>query len=282
MSKNLSARERRESAKEYLSTLAAQTFPNSDREYLSGPRPDIRVPMRRIHLTPSLVGGTKQAPIYEENAPVLVYDTSGPYGDPDQSVDVTLGLKPLRQTWILERNDTEEVAEPTSAFTRAQAEQLQLVPQMKVKVPIRKAKSGQCVSQLHYARKGIITPEMEFIAIRENQRRLQAGVKGITAEFVRQEVAAGRAIIPANINHPESEPMVIGRHFLVKINANIGNSSISSSIEEEVEKLIWSTRWGADTVMDLSTGRHIHATREWILRNSPVPIGTVPMYQFVN
>ena len=279
MSKNLSARERRESAKEYLSTLAAQTFPNSDREYLSGPRPDIRVPMRRIHLTPSLVGGTKQAPIYEENAPVLVYDTSGPYGDPDQSVDVTLGLKPLRQTWILERKDTEEVAEPTSAFTRAQAEQLQLVPQMKVKVPIRKAKAGQCVSQLHYARKGIITPEMEFIAIRENQRRLQAGEKGITAEFVRQEVAAGRAIIPANINHPESEPMVIGRHFLVKINANIGNSSISSSIEEEVEKLIWSTRWGADTVMDLSTGRHIHATREWILRNSPVPIGTVPMYQ---
>ena len=279
MSKNLSARERRESAKAYLSTLAAQTFPNSDREYLSGPRPDIRVPMRRIHLTPSLVGGTKQAPIYEENAPVLVYDTSGPYGDPDQSVDVTLGLKPLRQTWILERNDTEEVAEPTSAFTRAQAEQLQLVPQMKVKAPIRKAKEGKCVSQLHYARKGIITPEMEFIAIRENQRRLQAGEKGITAEFVRQEVAAGRAIIPANINHPESEPMVIGRHFLVKINANIGNSSISSSIEEEVEKLIWSTRWGADTVMDLSTGRHIHATREWILRNSPVPIGTVPMYQ---
>ncbi len=279
MSKNLSARERRESAKEYLSTLAAQTFPNSDREYLEGPRPDIRVPMRRIHLTPSLIGGTKQAPIYEENAPVLVYDTSGPYGDPDQAVDVTVGLKPLRQNWILERNDTEEVAEPTSEFTRAQAEQLQLVPQMKVKAPIRKAKDGQCVSQLHYARKGIITPEMEFIAVRENQRRLNAGEKGITAEFVRKEVAEGRAIIPANINHPESEPMVIGRNFLVKINANIGNSSISSSIEEEVEKLIWSTRWGADTVMDLSTGRHIHATREWILRNSPVPIGTVPMYQ---
>ncbi|MBB6055916.1 phosphomethylpyrimidine synthase ThiC [Tolumonas osonensis] len=279
MSKNLSARERRESAKEYLSTLAAQTFPNSDREYLEGPRPDIRVPMRRIHLTPSLIGGTKQAPIYEENAPVLVYDTSGPYGDPDQAVDVTVGLKPLRQNWILERNDTEEVAEPTSEFTRAQAEQLQLVPQMKVKAPIRKAKDGQCVSQLHYARKGIITPEMEFIAVRENQRRLNAGEKGITAEFVCKEVAEGRAIIPANINHPESEPMVIGRNFLVKINSNIGNSSISSSIEEEVEKLIWSTRWGADTVMDLSTGRHIHATREWILRNSPVPIGTVPMYQ---
>ena len=279
MSKNLSARERRESAKEYLSTLAAQTFPNSDREYLEGSRPDIRVPMRRIHLTPSLVGGTKQAPVYEENAPVLVYDTSGPYGDPDQTVDVTLGLKPLRQNWILERNDTEEVAEPNSEFTRAQAEQLQLVPQMKVKAPIRKAKAGQCVSQLHYARKGIITPEMEFIAIRENQRRLNAGEKGITAEFVRQEVAEGRAVIPSNINHPESEPMIIGRNFLVKINSNIGNSSISSSIEEEVEKLIWSTRWGADTVMDLSTGRHIHATREWILRNSPVPIGTVPMYQ---
>ncbi|WP_024873029.1 phosphomethylpyrimidine synthase ThiC [Tolumonas lignilytica] len=279
MSKNLTARERRDSAKEYLSTLAAQTFPNSDREYLEGPRPDIRVPMRRIHLSPSLVGGTKQAPIYEENAPVLVYDTSGAYGDPEQLVDVTVGLKPIRQNWILERNDTEEVLEPTSAFTRAQAEQLQLVPQMKVKAQIRKAKAGQCVSQLHYARKGIITPEMEYIAVRENQRRLQEGEKGITAEFVRQEVAEGRAIIPSNINHPESEPMIIGRNFLVKINSNIGNSSISSSIEEEVEKLIWSTRWGADTVMDLSTGRHIHATREWILRNSPVPIGTVPMYQ---
>lgn len=279
MSKNLTARERRDSAKEYLSTLAAQTFPNSDREYLEGPRPDIRVPMRRIHLSPSLVGGTKQAPIYEENAPVLVYDTSGAYGDPEQLVDVTVGLKPIRQNWILERNDTEEVLEPTSAFTRAQAEQLQLVPQMKVKAQIRKAKAGQCVSQLYYARKGIITPEMEYIAVRENQRRLQEGEKGITAEFVRQEVAEGRAIIPSNINHPESEPMIIGRNFLVKINSNIGNSSISSSIEEEVEKLIWSTRWGADTVMDLSTGRHIHATREWILRNSPVPIGTVPMYQ---
>ena len=279
MSKNLTARERRDSAKEYLSTLATQTFPNSDREYLEGSRPDIRVPMRRIHLTPSLVGGTKEAPVYEENAPVLVYDTSGPYGDPDQQVDVTQGLFPLRQNWILERNDTEDVLEPNSAFTRAQAEQLPLVPKMAVQAPIRKAKAGHCVSQLHYARKGLITPEMEYIAVRENQRRLQEGEKGITAEFVRQEVAEGRAIIPANINHPESEPMIIGRNFLVKINSNIGNSSISSSIEEEVEKLIWSTRWGADTVMDLSTGRHIHATREWILRNSPVPIGTVPMYQ---
>ncbi len=279
MSKNLTSRERRESAKEYLSTLASQTFPNSDREYIEGSRPDIRVPMRRINLSPSLIGGTKQAPIFEENAPVLVYDPSGAYGDPDQQVDVTKGLAPLRLNWILERNDTEEVSEPNSAFTRAQAEQLALVPKMAVQAPIRKAKAGHCVSQLHYARKGIITPEMEFIAIRENQRRLAEGEKGITPEFVRQEVAEGRAIIPANINHVESEPMIIGRNFLVKINANIGNSAVSSSIEEEVEKLIWSTRWGADTVMDLSTGRHIHATREWILRNSPVPIGTVPMYQ---
>lgn len=279
MSKNLTSRERRESAKEYLSTLASQTFPNSDREYIEGSRPDIRVPMRRINLSPSLIGGTKQAPIFEENAPVLVYDPSGAYGDPDQQVDVTKGLAPLRLNWILERNDTEEVSEPNSAFTRAQAEQLALVQKMAVQAPIRKAKAGHCVSQLHYARKGIITPEMEYIAIRENQRRLQEGEKGITPEFVRQEVAEGRAIIPANINHVESEPMIIGRNFLVKINANIGNSAVSSSIEEEVEKLIWSTRWGADTVMDLSTGRHIHATREWILRNSPVPIGTVPMYQ---
>lgn len=279
MSKNLTSRERRESAKEYLSTLASQTFPNSDREYIEGSRPDIRVPMRRINLSPSLIGGTKQAPIFEENAPVLVYDPSGAYGDPDQQVDVTKGLAPLRLNWILERNDTEEVSEPNSAFTRAQAEQLALVPKMAVQAPIRKAKAGHCVSQLHYARKGIITPEMEYIAIRENQRRLAEGEKGITPEFVRQEVAEGRAIIPANINHVESEPMIIGRNFLVKINANIGNSAVSSSIEEEVEKLIWSTRWGADTVMDLSTGRHIHATREWILRNSPVPIGTVPMYQ---
>jgi phosphomethylpyrimidine synthase len=279
MSKNLTSRERRESAKEYLSTLASQTFPNSDRVYLEGSRPDIRVPMRRINLNPSLIGGTQQAPIYEDNAPVLVYDPSGAYGDPDQQVDVTKGLAPLRLNWILERNDTEAVSEPNSAFTRAQAEQLALVPKMAVQAPIRKAKAGHCVSQLHYARKGIITPEMEYIAIRENQRRLEVGEKGITPEFVRQEVAEGRAIIPANINHVESEPMISGRNFLVKINANIGNSAVSSSIEEEVEKLIWSTRWGADTVMDLSTGRHIHATREWILRNSPVPIGTVPMYQ---
>lgn len=279
MSKNLTSRERRDAAKAYLSTLAAQTFPNSDRIYLEGSREDIRVPMRRIHLSPSLIGGTKDEPVFEDNAPVLVYDTSGSYGDPEQTVDVADGLKPIRQQWIFEREDTEDVLEPTSAFTRAQAEQLQLVPQMNVKAPIRKAKAGKRVTQLHYARQGLITPEMEYIAVRENQRRLDAGEKGITAEFVRQEVAEGRAIIPSNINHPESEPMIIGRNFLVKINSNIGNSAISSSIEEEVEKLIWSTRWGADTVMDLSTGRHIHATREWILRNSPVPIGTVPMYQ---
>lgn len=275
----MTSRDRRESAKAFLSALSTQTFPNSERIYIQGSRPDIRVPMRCIHLSPTLIGGTEQHPIYEENAPVMVYDTSGAYGDPEQTVDVCAGLPTLRQGWILARQDTEAVVQPTSAFTRAETERVPLVPQMRITAPIRRALTGQCVSQLAYARKGIITPEMEYIAIRENQRRLNDGEAGITAEFVRQEVAEGRAVIPANINHPESEPMIIGRNFLVKINANIGNSSISSSIEEEVEKLLWSTRWGADTVMDLSTGRHIHATREWILRNSPVPIGTVPMYQ---
>lgn len=279
MSNHITSRDRRESARAFLSALSTQSFPNSDRIYVQGSRADIRVPMRRIHLSPTLTGGTEQHPIYEENAPVLVYDTSGPYGDPEQIVDVCTGLPALRRNWIQARNDTESVLQPTSAFTRAQAEQLPLVPQMKIKAPIRKARTGECVSQLAYARRGIITPEMEYIAIRENQRRLKDGEAGVTAEFVRLEVAEGRAVIPANINHPESEPMIIGRNFLVKINANIGNSSISSSIEEEVEKLLWATHWGADTVMDLSTGRHIHATREWILRNSPVPIGTVPMYQ---
>jgi phosphomethylpyrimidine synthase len=279
-SEPLSRRARREQAQEYITRLAGQTFPNSDRLYLQGSRPDIQVPMRRIHLAPSLIGGNQDAPRYEPNDPVLIYDTAGAYGDPDQAIDVSRGLLAVRAAWIAERQDTELVAEPNSDYTRVQQDNLApQVPVMQSRAPIRKARSGSCVTQLHYARAGIITPEMEFIALRENQRALVAGESGITAEFVRREVAEGRAIIPANINHPEAEPMIIGRHFLVKINANIGNSSVSSSIEEEVEKLVWSTRWGADTVMDLSTGRHIHQTREWILRNSPVPIGTVPMYQ---
>ena len=275
-----SRRVRREQAHHYITQLVGQTFPNSDRIYLSGSRADIRVPMRRIHLAPSLVGGSSDAPRYEPNAPVLIYDTAGVYGDPEQPIDVTRGLPALRAAWILERQDTEIISQPTSDYTRTQQDNL--APQVSVmqrRSDLRRAKVGACVTQLHYARAGIITPEMEFIALRENQRQLAAGEPGITAEFVRAEVAAGRAIIPANINHPEAEPMIIGRNFLVKINANIGNSAVSSSIEEEVEKLVWSTRWGADTVMDLSTGRHIHQTREWILRNSPVPIGTVPMYQ---
>jgi len=275
-----SRRVRREQAHHYITQLVGQTFPNSDRIYLLGSRADIRVPMRRIHLAPSLVGGSSEAPRYEPNAPVLIYDTAGAYGDPEQPIDVTQGLPALRAAWILERQDTEIIPQPTSDYTRIQQDNLApQVPVIQRRTDLRRGRAGACVTQLHYARAGIITPEMEFIALRENQRQLAAGEQGITAEFVRAEVAAGRAIIPANINHPEAEPMIIGRNFLVKINANIGNSAVSSSIEEEVEKLVWSTRWGADTVMDLSTGRHIHQTREWILRNSPVPIGTVPMYQ---
>ncbi len=244
-SEPLSRRARREQAQEYITRLAGQTFPNSDRLYLQGSRPDIQVPMRRIHLSPSLIGGNQDAPRYEPNDPVLIYDTAGAYGDPEQAIDVSRGLSAVRAAWIAERQDTELVAEPNSDYTRTQQDNLApQVPLMQTRAPIRKARSGACVTQLHYARAGIITPEMEFIALRENQRALMAGEAGITAEFVRREVAEGRAIIPANINHPEAEPMIIGRHFLVKINANIGNSSVSSSIEEEVEKLVWSTRWG--------------------------------------
>ena len=283
----ISRRERREQAQRFITQLAGETFPNSDRVYLrathtapSGSHFDLRVPMRRIHLSPTLLGGTPEAPLYQPNDPVLVYDTAGAYGDPAQEIDVTMGLPPLRDAWIDARKDTQLIASPNSSYARSQQHNLTIqVPVMHHPARIRKANAGARVTQLHYARAGIITPEMAYIALRENQRQGAAGEPGITAEFVRAEVAAGRAIIPANINHPEAEPMIIGRNFLVKIDANIGNSSVSSSIEEEVEKLVWATRWGADTVMDLSTGRHIHQTREWILRNSPVPIGTVPLYQ---
>ena len=244
-----------------------------------------------------MVGGSKENPVFEDNESVPVYDTSGPYGDPASQLDVNLGLKKIRQSWIDERNDTEALSLLSSDFTQQRLSDAGLEHlRFPLKPNPKKALKGKSVTQLHYARKGIITPEMEFIAIRENmgRERIRSEVlrqqhtgfsfgahlpDNITPEFVRQEVAAGRAIIPANINHPESEPMIIGRNFLVKVNANIGNSSVTSSIEEEVEKLIWSTRWGADTVMDLSTGRYIHETREWIIRNSPVPIGTVPIYQ---
>ncbi|OXY81446.1 phosphomethylpyrimidine synthase ThiC [Oceanimonas doudoroffii] len=297
MSKKVNRREVRSQAQEYIHNLKGEPFPNSSRIYLEGSRPDLKVAMREIALADSFKGGSEENPIFEPNAPVPVYDTSGAYGDPESEIDVRQGLPQLRHQWILERNDTEELENATSHFTQQRMADDGLDHLRFEHLPKpRKAKLGQCVTQMHYARKGIITPEMEYIAIRENMgrervrdellRKQHPGEsfganlpENITPEFVRKEVAEGRAIIPANINHPEAEPMIIGRNFLVKINANIGNSAVTSSIEEEVEKLVWSTRWGADTVMDLSTGRYIHETREWILRNSPVPIGTVPIYQ---
>jgi|EP00764_Aduncisulcus_paluster_P012923 phosphomethylpyrimidine synthase len=273
---------------------SVQPFPKSKKVYVEGSRPDIRVPMREITLddTPTDMGGEKNDPLY-------VYDTSGPYTDPDVVIDVRKGLAPVREQWILERGDTCELDKLTSQYGRVRAADLRL-DELRFELtrkPLR-AQEGKNVTQLHYARQGIVTPEMEYIAIRENMKLAKARADGnivaeqhpgfnfganlpdeITPEFVRQEVAEGRAIIPANINHPEVEPMIIGRNFLVKINGNIGNSAVSSSIEEEVEKMTWGTRWGADTIMDLSTGKNIHETREWIMRNSPVPIGTVPIYQ---
>lgn len=240
-------------------------FPASKKVYVEGSRPDIRVPMREITLSP-----TKTETGIIENEPVRVYDTSGPYTDLDFQPDIQKGLLPLRKRWILERGDVEEyegrpVKPEDNGFRNEKQSEITLPFERK---PLR-AKKGKTVTQMHYAKRGIITPEMEFVAIREN----------IDPEIVRQEVAAGRAIIPSNINHPESEPMIIGSRFHVKINANIGNSAVTSSIEEEVEKMLWAVRWGADTIMDLSTGKHIHATREYIIRNSPVPVGTVPIYQ---
>ncbi|ECO4189282.1 phosphomethylpyrimidine synthase ThiC [Salmonella enterica] len=292
-----SRREQRAQAQHFINTLEGTAFPESKRIYITGSQPDIRIPMREIQLSPTLIGGSKDNPQFEANEAVPVYDTSGPYGDPEVAINVQQGLAKLRQPWIDARNDSKELDDRSSAYTKERLaddglDDLRFTGLLTPK----RAKAGKRVTQLHYARKGIVTPEMEFIAIRENmgRERIRSEVlrhqhpgmnfgarlpENITPEFVRDEVAAGRAIIPANINHPESEPMIIGRNFLVKVNANIGNSAVTSSIEEEVEKLVWSTRWGADTVMDLSTGRYIHETREWILRNSPVPIGTVPIYQ---
>lgn len=264
-------------------------LPASRKVYIQGSRPDIQVPMREISLTdtPTGLGG-------EKNLPLMVYDTSGVYTDPEVSIDLNKGLPSIRDNWIEERDDTEILEDLSSEFGRQRLRDIRTanIRFAHIQKP-RKAKRGRNVTQMHYAKQGIITPEMEYIAIRENLRqregvdmRQHAGqnfgaqnLREITPEFVRQEVAAGRAIIPANINHPECEPMIIGRNFLIKINANIGNSALGSSIEEEVSKMTWATRWGADTIMDLSTGQNIHETREWIIRNSPVPIGTVPIYQ---
>ncbi|WP_433852382.1 phosphomethylpyrimidine synthase ThiC [Stenotrophomonas nitritireducens] len=291
-----------------LSGSVTRPIPGSRKIHVAGSRPDLQVPMREIALarTPTLFGG-------EHNPPVTVYDTSGPYTDPDARIDLSAGLPALRAGWIEERGDTERLDALSSAFGRGRERDAKLDT---VRFPARslprRACAGANVTQMHYARRGIVTPEMEFVAIRENQRldamrealretpradaRAHAQAPAllrqhpgeafgatlpatITPEFVREEIARGRAILPSNINHPESEPMIIGRNFLTKINANIGNSAVSSGIAEEVEKLVWAIRWGGDTVMDLSTGRHIHETREWIVRNSPVPIGTVPIYQ---
>ncbi|MBI3355685.1 MAG: phosphomethylpyrimidine synthase ThiC [Nitrospirae bacterium] len=283
------------------SPLTTTPFPASQKVYVDGIQSGVRVPMREISLTPTKATNGSGSAI---NQSVTVYDTSGPYTDPLVTIDVRTGLAPLRRPWVVNRQDVEELPEVTSTYCRMRAADPKLADLrfQHIRKPLR-AESGRNVTQLHYARKGIVTPEMEFIAIRENQSREVAselashnGHGGgiaqhpgfawgasipavITPEFVRDEVARGRAIIPSNINHPESEPMIIGRNFLVKINSNIGNSAVASSIEEEVEKMIWSIRWGADTVMDLSTGKNIHETREWIIRNSPVPIGTVPIYQ---
>jgi phosphomethylpyrimidine synthase len=289
----------------HVDEAAVQPLPRSRKVYVEGSRADVRVPMREVSQsdTPASMGA-------EANPPVFIYDTSGPYTDPAARIDIRSGLEPLRARWIDERGDTQMLTGPTSRYGRerlADAALAQLRFDLK-RLP-RRARAGANVTQMHYARRGIVTPEMEYVAIRENGRRreyveslLAAGPTGarmaellgrqhagqsfgaaipteMTSEFVRSEVARGRAIIPANVNHPESEPMVIGRNFLVKINANIGNSALTSSIGEEVDKMTWAIRWGADTVMDLSTGKHIHETREWIIRNSPVPIGTVPIYQ---
>ena len=279
-----------------LSEEVTRPFPNSKKTYVEGSRPDIRVGMREVEQTPTLTHTGA-----EQNPPIPIYDTSGPYTDPTGDIDLMQGLAALRDTWILERDDTAELSEPSSEYGRMRQSDSSLAHLRfeHIRKP-RRAKEGKNVTQMHYARQGMVTPEMEYVAIRENLRlkalrkdpryaRLLNQHQGhswganipdeITPEFVRDEVARGRAIIPANINHPELEPMIIGRNFRVKINTNIGNSAVTSSIEEEVEKMVWSARWGGDTLMDLSTGKNIHETREWILRNAPMPIGTVPIYQ---
>jgi len=275
--------------------ITREPYPASRKIHVAGSiHPSVRVPMREVTLSPTR--STRPGSPEHENAPVTLYDTSGPYTDPSVEIDVRRGLPPLRHEWIVQRGDVEALPELSSEYGRRREEDAATAGlRFKRSRPVLRAKAGRRVTQMHYAKRGEITPEMEFVAIRENLRRDAlteeltrqhpgqswgaAIPKRITPEFVRDEIARGRAIITANINHPELEPMAIGRNFLVKINANIGNSAVSSSIEEEVEKMVWATRWGGDTIMDLSTGRNIHETREWILRNSPVPVGTVPIYQ---
>ncbi|MBL8258719.1 MAG: phosphomethylpyrimidine synthase ThiC [Candidatus Competibacteraceae bacterium] len=279
-----------------LSTAATRPFPNSRKVYITGSRPDIRIPLREVAQQPTPAGHSA-----EINPPIPLYDCSGPYTDPDIRIDLLQGLPGPRTAWIEARDDTESLGGPTSEYGRHRAADPTLDALRFAHLrPPRRAKAGCAVTQMHYARRGLITPEMEFVALRENLRlrELRADARytrllrqhpgqlfgadlpsEITPEFVRAEVARGRAIIPANINHPELEPMIIGRNFRVKINGNLGNSALTSSFAEEVEKMVWGIRWGADTIMDLSTGKHIHETREWIIRNAPVPIGTVPIYQ---
>jgi len=301
----MNAKEKFTATNAHVDEAAILSLPNSKKIHVTGSRPDIRVPMRQISQS-----DTSTTKVPEKNPPIYVYDCSGPYSDPAVKIDIRKGLAPMRQKWIEERNDTEVLSRLSSEYGR-QRESDPALTEMRfdLKRQPRKAKSGKNVTQIHYARQGIITPEMEFIAIRENLQRCEyieslrrSGITGnkmadlmgrqhrgenfgavipqeITPEFVREEIARGRAIIPNSINHPETEPMIIGRNFLVKINANIGNSALTSSISEEVDKMTWAIRWGGDTVMDLSTGKNIHETREWIVRNSPVPIGTVPIYQ---
>jgi len=292
-----SRRESRAAAEAFIQNVSGQSYPNSSKVYIPGKLHPIQVGMRQIAVTDTYISGPEDNPITEKNEPINVYDTSGPYTDNNIEINIYAGLPKLRQSWIEARNDTEELNAVSSLFTQQRLENRNVDAIRFEHLPkIKRAQAGKNVTQMHYARQGIITPEMEYIAIRENMKRAEvrdellsqqhAGEsfgaslpQDITPEFVRDEVARGRAVIPANINHPETEPMIIGRNFLIKVNANIGNSSVGSSIAEEVEKMVWATKWGADTVMDLSTGRNIHETREWIMRNSPVPIGTVPIYQ---
>ena len=256
-------------------------FPDSEKVYMEGKiHPEIRVGMRKVNLTPtvSIENGKK---VYKENAPVYVYDTSGIYSDPNAEIDLKKGLPRMREPWILKRGGVERLDEVSSEYGRMRLNDKSLdhLRFEHICKPLR-AKKGCQVGQMYYAKQGIVTPEMEYVAIRENMNCRELGIEThITPEFVRDEIAAGRAVMPANINHPEAEPMIIGRNFLVKINTNIGNSATTSSIDEEVEKAVWSCKWGGDTLMDLSTGDNIHETREWIIRNCPVPVGTVPMYQ---
>ena len=263
-----------------INTIKVDSYPSSEKVYLKGSMFPINVGMRKINLTPNVhYEGNKR--IESPNEPVLVYDTSGPYTDPNQKIDINQGIPRLREEWIANRGDVDELDDITSQYGRMRRNDHSLDA---IRFPIQhkplKAKPGKKITQMAYAKAGVITPEMEYVAIRENMNNAQLGIKShITPELVRSEVAAGRAIIPANINHPEAEPMIIGKQFSVKLNTNIGNSALLSSIEEEVNKAVWSCYWGGDTLMDLSTGNNIHETREWIIRNCPVPVGTVPIYQ---